>query len=82
MILSVHLYLGGCKSHINGTVFKVHCKAGDEVKKGDILVVVEAMKMEHAIRAPGDGVVDTVLCEVGGFAEGGKTLVTFVQQED
>jgi 3-methylcrotonyl-CoA carboxylase alpha subunit len=49
--------------------------AGDAVKAGQPLAVMEAMKMEHTIAAPRDGVVDQVLYAVGDqVAEGGELL--------
>ena len=56
---------------------KVSVQSGAEVRKGAALVVMEAMKMEHVIRAPSDGVVAGVLYKEGDFVEGGKLLVTF-----
>jgi acetyl-CoA/propionyl-CoA carboxylase biotin carboxyl carrier protein len=43
-------------SPMPGTVVAVAAKTGDTVAEGDILLVVEAMKMEHAMRAPMDGI--------------------------
>jgi pyruvate/oxaloacetate carboxyltransferase/biotin carboxyl carrier protein len=62
---------------MSGTVIKVLAKARDAVTKGQPLVVVEAMKMEHVIKAPADGVVREVLFKQGDFVDGGKILVTF-----
>lgn len=60
-----------------GTVLKVMCAVGDEVKKGSPLVVLEAMKMEHVIRAPKDLKVKTISAVAGGFIGGNKVLMTF-----
>jgi len=46
-------------------------KAGDVVEAGQILVIVEAMKMEYAIAAPKAGRVASILCEVGAASESG-----------
>ena len=59
------------------TVLKVHVKPGDTVKKGDIVVVLEAMKMELPVRAPGDGVVAAVLCREGELVQADAMLVAF-----
>ena len=50
-------------------------KAGDAVKKGDLLVVLEAMKMENEILAPCDGTVASVAVSQGATVESGATLV-------
>lgn len=55
----------GLTSPMPGQVLKVLVKVGDKVSKGDTLMIIEAMKMEHAIRAPWDGTVARL-----GFAEG------------
>jgi biotin carboxyl carrier protein len=47
------------------TVLKVLAEAGDLVKKGDVVVLLEAMKMELPIRAPADAMVTSVLCREG-----------------
>jgi propionyl-CoA carboxylase alpha chain len=48
-----------------GTVVKVLAAPGDVVAKGDPVVVIEAMKMEHTIGAAGDGTVAEILVDVG-----------------
>ena len=72
---------GGCVAPMAGRVVKVAVEAGEEVKKGAALVVMEAMKMEHVIRAPADAVVKAVLFAVGDFVDGGKVLVQFEEEE-
>jgi biotin carboxyl carrier protein len=57
------------------TVVRVNVKAGDEVKLGDVLVVLEAMKMELPIRAPHDGTVQTVECQPGDLVQPGQVLI-------
>jgi 3-methylcrotonyl-CoA carboxylase alpha subunit len=59
------------------TVIKVQVKPGDAVKKGDILIVLEAMKMELPVRALGDGVVAAVRCREGELVQADATLVEF-----
>jgi len=51
---------GSLDSPISGTIVKVMVKKGDPVKKGDVLLVIEAMKMEYLIRATSDGTVKKV----------------------
>ena len=72
---------GGCVAPMAGRVVKVAVEAGEEVKKGTALVVMEAMKMEHVIRAPADAVVKAVLFAVGDFVDGGKVLVQFEEEK-
>jgi biotin carboxyl carrier protein len=58
------------------TVLKVHVAPGARVKKGDTLVVLEAMKMELPLRATGDAVVVSVLCREGDLVPADAVLVT------
>jgi len=58
------------------TIVKVLAQPGARVKKGDTLVVAEAMKMEWPIRALADGTVTAVSCREGELVDGGQTLVT------
>jgi biotin carboxyl carrier protein len=57
------------------TVVRIAVKAGDAVKKGDVLVVLEAMKMELPLRAPHDGIVTSVTCREGELVQPGTILV-------
>jgi len=59
-----------------GVVLKILVKAGDVVKKGNALIVLEAMKMEHVIVAPYDGVVEGVHCSEGEMVQSGVELVS------
>ena len=60
-----------------GKVVAVLVSSGQEVKKGDPLVIMEAMKMEHTIAAPGDGLVEEVLYQVGDQVADGAPLLAF-----
>jgi 3-methylcrotonyl-CoA carboxylase alpha subunit len=66
---------GGIAAPMPGQVIAVNVKAGDAVKQGDVLVVVEAMKMEHSVRAPQAGTVKKVLFAPGDRVEEGAALV-------
>jgi 3-methylcrotonyl-CoA carboxylase alpha subunit len=58
-----------------GKVVQVLVQSGDAVRKGQALAVMEAMKMEHTLYAPRDGVIDDLLCAVGDqVAEGVELL--------
>ena len=59
-----------------GKIVDVKVKVGDAVKKGQTILVLEAMKMENEICAPQDGTVATVECSVGDSVETGKVLVS------
>ena len=54
---------------------KVNVVPGDSVEAGDVLVVLEAMKMEHSVRAAWAGQVSGVNCIQGELVEGGTRLV-------
>ncbi len=58
-----------------GTVLAVSVSSGQSVKKGDVLCVLEAMKMENEIYAPRDGEVAAVSVSKGESVESGKVLV-------
>jgi acetyl/propionyl-CoA carboxylase alpha subunit len=58
-----------------GAVLRVEVRAGDAVAAGDVLVVLEAMKMELAVSAPADAVVRSVLVTVGELVSRGQALV-------
>ena len=64
------------KAPMPGTVVKINVKAGDAVKKGDVLCVLEAMKMENDIMAPADGVVASVEISQGASVATDAVLVT------
>ena len=66
---------GSLHSPLPGTVVRVDVAVGDNVHAGDVLVVLEAMKMEHSIRAPHDGVVTELDVSVGSQVETGAVLV-------
>jgi 3-methylcrotonyl-CoA carboxylase alpha subunit len=59
------------------TVIKIHVKPGDEVKKGDPVVVLEAMKMELPVRALADATIAAVCCREGELVQADATLVEF-----
>ena len=60
-----------------GKVVAVLASSGQEVKKGEPLVIMEAMKMEHTISAPSDGLVEEVLYQVGDQVADGAPLLAF-----
>ena len=59
-----------------GKVFKIEAKVGQAVKKGDAVVIIEAMKMEIPVVAPEDGTVASIDCNVGDAVDAGAVLAT------
>ena len=59
-----------------GKVFKIEKKVGDAVKRGDAVVIVEAMKMEIPVVAPQDGTVASIDVAVGDAVEAGAVMAT------
>jgi len=73
---AAHRHLGGgLEAPMPGKVIAVKVAPGDTVGKGDELLVVEAMKMENAVRAPRDGRVKSVAARVGDMVGPGTVLV-------
>jgi acetyl/propionyl-CoA carboxylase alpha subunit len=66
---------GECRAPLPGAVTRVMVAEGDTVAEGDGLVVLEAMKMEHTLRAGGPGTVSQVLCAAGQQVDVGDLLV-------
>jgi 3-methylcrotonyl-CoA carboxylase alpha subunit len=68
---------GSLRAPMHGTVVTLQVEAGVEVKKGDSLLVMEAMKMEHCIEAPSDGLVTEFYFQPGDLVDGGAELLAF-----
>lgn len=62
-------------AHITGTVWKVEVQVGDRVDEGQVLVILESMKMEMPLEAPEAGSVTEVLIAPGQAVEEGDTLL-------
>ncbi|WP_284246637.1 acetyl/propionyl/methylcrotonyl-CoA carboxylase subunit alpha [Thalassotalea insulae] len=72
-----HEQQGGLTAPMNGTMVSVLINAGDKVVKDQPLMILEAMKMEHTIKAPSDGVVETLYYKAGDMVDGGCELLAF-----
>lgn len=64
------------KAGAAGKVFKIEANVGQSVKKGDAVVIIEAMKMEIPVVAPEDGTVASIDAAVGDAIEAGAVLAT------
>jgi acetyl/propionyl-CoA carboxylase alpha subunit len=65
------------KSPMPGKIFKINKKVGESVKVGEVIVVLEAMKMEHPLKAPRDGKIKAINGSVGEQKSVGDIVVVF-----
>jgi 3-methylcrotonyl-CoA carboxylase alpha subunit len=73
---------GGLTAPMNGTMVTLLAEPGASVKKDDALLIMEAMKMEHTIRAPADGKVVEFFYQAGDLVDGGAALLEFEADEE
>lgn len=66
---------GSLTAPMPATVIAVNVKRGDAVRRGDVLIVLEAMKMELPVRSPGDGKVSAVHCRPGELVQPNVSLI-------
>ncbi len=66
---------GALNAPIPGTIIEVHVTAGQEVKAGDVLLVLEAMKMQNEITAPRDGQIKEIKVAKGASVNTGDLLL-------
>ena len=71
---------GVIRAMMPGRIVRVMVGKGELVRKGSVLLVLEAMKMENEIQAPGDGTVDQIFVEAGQTVESGAELVHVTSQ--
>jgi propionyl-CoA carboxylase alpha chain len=71
----------GPATTVPGTITAVQVAAGQAVIAGDVLVILEAMKMEHSIKSDVDGVIERVLVEVGQSVDAHTVVVEFVETQ-
>jgi acetyl-CoA carboxylase biotin carboxyl carrier protein len=62
-------------AHITGTVWKIQCSIGQSVAEGDVLVVLESMKMEMPLESPATGIVDSIRCVESQPVNEGDVLI-------
>lgn len=67
---------GAVTSPMPGNIFKVECSVGQTVNAGDVLIILEAMKMEIEVNAPSGGTVQSISATVGTAVNTGDVLVT------
>ncbi len=65
---------GGLVAPMPGVVRKILAKPGSRVARGDVILILEAMKMEHSIRAPRDGTVEKIFHREGELVDAGTVL--------
>ena len=65
------------KAPMPGLVLELKVSEGSTVKKGDPLLIIEAMKMENVIKASGDGIIKEISVEAGQSVEKGDSLMEF-----
>ena len=65
------------KAPMPGLVLSIEVEEGQEVKKGDVLMILEAMKMENAIKAPADLVIKEIKCKQSEAVDKGQVLMIF-----
>ncbi|MDD2420745.1 MAG: biotin/lipoyl-binding protein [Heliobacteriaceae bacterium] len=65
----------GLKAPMPGTILGVKCEVGQQVKVGDVLIILEAMKMENELQADRDGVVQDIRVQKGQAVNAGEVLV-------
>lgn len=71
------LKINEVKAPMPGMVLRLLTHEGDTVKKGDGLLVLEAMKMENIIKSPSDGIIKKIVAELGKAVEKNQLLISF-----
>ncbi|UII22929.1 acetyl-CoA carboxylase biotin carboxyl carrier protein subunit [Fulvivirga ligni] len=77
MDMSTANLMNDIKAPMPGLILQVNVSEGDEVKEGDALMILEAMKMENVLKAPGDGTVKVVNVAQGDSVEKNQVLIQF-----
>jgi 3-methylcrotonyl-CoA carboxylase alpha subunit len=77
----IALHAGDLTAPMNGTLVSMQVSQGDSVQKDQVLAIVEAMKMEHSLRAPFDGVVNECFAVAGDRVDGGNILISLIAND-
>ncbi|MDO5571300.1 MAG: acetyl-CoA carboxylase biotin carboxyl carrier protein subunit [Bacteroidales bacterium] len=73
---------GEMKAHLPGTIIEIFIKEGQKVKKGELLLIHEAMKMQNRVRAPFDGVVKSINVTPGEKIKKGYLMLALEPADD
>lgn len=63
------------KAPMPGLVLNISAKVGDTIEKGDVILILEAMKMENVLKAPGEGTIKSIKISEGQAVEKGQVLI-------
>lgn len=72
---------GGLVAPMNGTIVSTLVKINERVEKDQPLIIMEAMKMEHTIKAPSTGTIEEIFFNEGDMVDGGVALVAFTNED-
>ncbi|MEZ4932679.1 MAG: acetyl-CoA carboxylase biotin carboxyl carrier protein subunit [Saprospiraceae bacterium] len=73
--LNITHHVNDIKAPMPGLVLSIEVAEGQEIRQGDTLLILEAMKMENVIKSPGDGIVKSILTKKGSPVEKGEILL-------
>ncbi|WP_338876709.1 acetyl-CoA carboxylase biotin carboxyl carrier protein subunit [Spirosoma sp. SC4-14] len=74
---AAHAKINDLKAPMPGLIVGINSQPGDTVKKGDSLLILEAMKMENVLKATADSTIKTIRVEKGNRVEKGQVLIEF-----
>ncbi|XP_028405687.1 methylcrotonoyl-CoA carboxylase subunit alpha, mitochondrial-like [Dendronephthya gigantea] len=74
--------MGDAVAPMTGTIVKVNVENGQTVKEGEVVMIMEAMKMEHVISAPKDGIIEKVFYSEGDTVERNSVLISYQKETE